>query len=57
MENNMTANRTDTCLPESYPACRKPWVAPALIASDVQDTANNQLPTFIESTSPTDRPS
>ncbi|WP_422055915.1 hypothetical protein [Sphingomonas sp.] len=36
---------------------RKPWVAPALIASDVQDTANNNLPTFIESTTPTDRPS
>ncbi|WP_156442637.1 MULTISPECIES: hypothetical protein [unclassified Sphingomonas] len=38
-------------------ATRKPWMAPALIASDVQDTANNQLPTFIESTTPTDRPS
>lgn len=38
-------------------ATRKPWVTPALIASDVQDTANNQLPTFRESTTPTDRPS
>jgi hypothetical protein len=48
-------NRFDTATEQA--TGRKPWVAPALIASDVQDTASNQLPTFIESTVPTDRPS
>jgi hypothetical protein len=35
----------------------KPWVAPQIISSDARDTASNALPTFIESTVPTDRPS
>lgn len=49
------ANGFDTATEQA--TGRKPWVAPALITSDVLDTANNQLPTFIESTTPTDRPS
>ena len=35
----------------------KPWVAPQIISSKASDTASNALPTFIESTVPTDRPS
>lgn len=35
----------------------KPWVAPKIISSNASDTASDQLPTFLESTVPTDRPS
>lgn len=36
---------------------RKPWTAPQIISSEASETASNQLPTFFESTVPTDRPS
>lgn len=42
---------------ESREGARRVWVAPQIITSAAADTAANQLPTFLESTVPTDRPS
>lgn len=42
---------------EAHVNTLKPWVAPQIISSKASDTASNELPTFLESTVPTDRPS
>ena len=52
MTKNEDHIHTNTCVD-----ALKPWVAPQIISSNARDTASNALPTYIESTVPTDRPS